>query len=320
MYYVLRHWSLDWPALAIWAVVAAVHLAGLRSLTRSEGPPLGGHAGGHVGRLRREAAVFHGGLLTALLAVVSPLGYWSLIYIWVRATQDLLLAVVAPSLIVLGAPWLVLASGLGMLTRRQRPEPDAATGAAAPRRAPWWLAWPLAVTVAFNVVWLGWHVPVFFDLAARDAVARSAEYVSYLGIGILFWLQLIGSRPSSPVVAPLVRLKLLVATVVADTILGMALVFGSATIYHAYGGPAHHVLSVVADQQVAGGVLWMGILPPLVIVAVALLNTWLSEEESDELSRDLDRALGRPAAAGPPRAGEGRAIWHARPGYRRPTI
>ena len=39
-------------------------------------------------RLRREAALFQGGLLLALLALVSPLGYWSGLYIWVRALQD----------------------------------------------------------------------------------------------------------------------------------------------------------------------------------------------------------------------------------------
>jgi putative membrane protein len=320
MYYILRHWSPAWPVLAAWLAVVAVHLIGLRRLSRAEAARLSGQAGTRTARLGREAAVFHAGLLTVLLALVSPVAYWALIYIWVRAMQDLLLAFIAPSLLVLGAPWLALASGLRPGPGRERDGPlaaDDAPAVAGSRR--WWLAWPLAVVVAFNVAWLGWHVPALFDASARDGAARYAEYACYLGIGVLFWLQLIGSRPSSPALPPLTRLKYLVATVAGDTILGMGLVFGSAVVYHAYGGPAHHVLSVVADQQVAGAALWMGVLPPLIIVAVALLHTWLEDEESDELSRDLDRVLGRPAAA-PVRVGQGRALWHARPGYRRPTI
>ena len=110
----------------------------------------------------REAAVFQGGLLLALLAVVSPLGYWSGIYIWVRALQDLTLAFVAPGLIVLGAPWSALARCLG------RPAPGA-SDATGPR--PWWLRWPVATVVAFNVIWLGGHLTVAFD---RVPVSRAA--------------------------------------------------------------------------------------------------------------------------------------------------
>ena len=98
MSYVLAHWSPAWAVLAIWAAVAAVYLAGLGRIRYEETPE----------RSRRErgwrAAAFQGGLLAVLLALVSPLAYWSLTYIWVRSVQDLLLALVAPALIVLGAP------------------------------------------------------------------------------------------------------------------------------------------------------------------------------------------------------------------------
>jgi putative membrane protein len=315
MYYILKHWSPAWPVLAVWTIVVAVHLFGLLRLGRAEAAQPGEHAQRRVARLRREAAVFYIGMLVVLIALVSPVAYWAQVYIWVRAMQDLMLAFVAPGLLVLGAPWLVLASALPGRVRSGTVDRDADRAAGSRR---WWLAWPLAVVIAFNVAWLGWHVPVLYDASARDGAARYAEYACFLGIGVAFWLQLIGSRPSSPVLPPLKRLKFLVATVAADTILGMMLVFGSAVVYHAYGGPAHSVLSVVSDQQVAGAVLWMGVLPPLIIGAVALLHTWLENEESDELSRDLDRVLGRPEAAVERTQAHG--LWHARPGYRRPMI
>jgi putative membrane protein len=323
MKYLAAHWSSAWAVWVLCAAVAAAHLAGLRHMTAARRPA--GRAAESrpgAGSLVRETAAFYAGLVTAAAAIASPIGYWSGIYIWVRSMQDLLLAVVAPSLIVLGAPWAVLAAGAGWRSRRpagERAEPRNQPPPAG-RRTAWRLASPTGVAVAFTIIWLGWHVPALYDLAVTSAVARYAEYAVYLGAGIAFWLQLIGSRPSSPAAPPLRRLKLLIGVVVADTILGMVLVFGSALLYPAYGGSAHHVLSVIADQQVGGAVLWMGILPPFIIAVVALLHTWLENEESDEFTRELDRLTRRRAAGWASGKGLGAGAWPSRSGHRRPTI
>jgi cytochrome c oxidase assembly factor CtaG len=280
MSFVLAHWSPVWPVLAIWVVLAAGRMA--------------------FGARGSRVLAFQGGLLVALFALVSPLAYWSLIFIWVRSIQDLLLGVVAPALIVLGRP-------------------DRAPAAA--KRTPWWLRAPVAVAVVFNLIWLGWHLPALYDLAATSTAARYLEFATYLAAGTLFWLQLFGSGRSAPAAPPMRRLQLLVGTVVADTILGMVLVFGSGVIYPVYRGAEHRVLTVVADQQVGGAVLWMGMLPPLIIASVALLLRWLDQDESDELSRDLDRltAQAAPAAGRMAWASSGRGAWLTRSGDRRPT-
>jgi putative membrane protein len=285
---VLAHWSAVWPVIAIYVVVAGAHLAGT-----FRGGPVGTASGP---ALVREAVLFQAGLLLALLAIVSPLRYWSGIYIWVRAVQDLVLAVAAPGLIVLGAPWPALARCLG-LRRPSREAPSYAT--AGPR--PWWLRWPVATAVAFNVIWLGWHVPALFDRVPVSAVAAAAEYVLYLGAGTLFWLQAIGSRPWSAGAAPLRALELLIGTLAADTILGMVLVFGSGVLYHAYANSAHHVMTVIDDQQLAGAVLWMGLLPPMIAAAVAVLIRWLNDEESHALSAGIDQLLTQRSSAWPSR-------------------
>jgi cytochrome c oxidase assembly factor CtaG len=286
---VLAHWSAIWPAAAIYLAVAVAHLAGT----------LRGGLGGPGGRraVISEAALFQGGLLLALLAIVSPLRYWSGIYIWVRAIQDLVLAIVAPGLIVVGAPWPALARSVGRRQIGQR-APDGP--AAGPRRS-WWLRWPLATVVAFNVIWLGWHLPALFDKVPASAAVAALEYVLYLGAGTLFWLQLIGSRPWTPAAPPMRRATLLVGTVAADTILGMVLVFGSGVFYRYYGNSSHHVMTLVDDQQLAGAVLWMGVLPPMISAAVAVLVRWLNDEESEDLSAGIDRLLTQRSSAWPSR-------------------
>jgi putative membrane protein len=278
----LSHWLASWPVLAAYAVVAAVHLDGLAGLLR--------HGAAARRQLEREAAVFQAGLLTAVLALVSPVGYWSADYIWVRSIQDLTLAFVAPGLIVLGAPWLAFGY------RWSRRAGQAGASAA---HVPWLLARPVAAVVAVNVVWLAWHVPAAYDAARAGGGLAAAEQLTYLAAGIVFWLQLIGSRPYRPRAAPLRRTALIVGTVLAGTVLGMVLVFGSGVLYPAYGGAAHHVMTVLDDQQLAGAVLWMGMLPPLIIAAVAVLLSWLRDEEAAETSAGLDRLLARPRSSWP---------------------
>lgn len=286
---VLAHWSAVWPVLAIYLAVAGAHLAGT----------LRGGLGGAAGRraVIGEAALFQGGLLLALLAIVSPLRYWSGIYIWVRAVQDLVLAIVAPGLIVVGAPWPALARSVG---RRQIGQ-QVLDGPPVGQQQPWWLRWPLATVVAFNVIWLGWHLPALFDKVPASTAAAALEYVLYLGAGILFWLQLIGSRPWTPTAPPMRRIALLVGTVAADTILGMVLVFGSGVFYRYYGNSSHHVMTLVDDQQLAGAVLWMGVLPPMISAALAVLVRWLNDEESADLSAGIDRLLTQRSSAWPSR-------------------
>jgi putative membrane protein len=286
---VVSHWSANVAVIAACLVMAAVHLAGLRAMARDGGAAEPG----------REVIAFYAGLAVAALALVSPLGYWSREFIWVRSLQDILLAVVAPPLIVLGAPWLPLRRGAG-LAAPAAPAP----GTGAERPTPGWLSWPVAVTALFTVTWCGWHVPAAYDAALRHPVVYAAEAVTYLGVGVAFWLQLIGSGPLTPRFPPLQRVMLIGATVITSTILGMVLGFGANVIYPAYrAAGSHHLLTVVADQQVGGAELWVLVLPPYIIAGVALLVRWLNDEESEALALGFDRLLRPPKSAWPPRTG-----------------
>jgi cytochrome c oxidase assembly factor CtaG len=143
-----------------------------------------------------------------------------------------------------------------------------------------------------------------YDAALRHPVVYAAEVVSYLGVGVAFWLQLIGSRPLTPRFPPLLRVMLIAGTVVTSTILGMVLGFGANVIYPAYQLVGHHhLLTVVADQQVGGAELWVLVLPSYIIAGVALLVRWLNDEESEALALGFDRLLRPPKSAWPARTG-----------------
>jgi cytochrome c oxidase assembly factor CtaG len=302
---VVSHWSANVAVLAGCLAVTAVHLAGLHGLrldARRDGAAL-------PPGLAREAIACYAGMFAVLLALVSPLAYWAGTFIWVRALQDILLGVVAPPLIVLGAPWLVLWRGLG---RRGHPpgspvaEAERVAVTAAGPAPPRLLSWPVTVTALFSLVWCGWYVPALYDAGVHHPVVLAAQAVSYLVVGVLFWLQLIGSRPLRPRFGPLPRVMLIAATVLTSTILGMVLGFGANVIYPVYRGVgSHHLLTVTADQQLGGAELWVLVLLPYVIAGVALLVSWLNDEESHALAFGLDRML-RPS----------KSVWPARTGWK----
>ena len=298
---VVSHWSANAAVVAVVAVVVAVHVRGLRGMAvdarrQGENTPRG---------MGWEAAAFYGGLLVVILALLSPLAYWSTRYIWVRSLQDVLLANVAPVFLVLGAPWLVLRRGLEFRrpAAREAGWPQAAD--AAPRPVAGRVRLAVGTVIAFNVAWCAWHLPVLYDGALRYPVVYAAEVVSYLGLGVAFWLVLIGSRPLSPVLPPLRRVMLLAGTVVVGTLLGMVLVFGYGVAYPSYLGAGRHLVSVVYDQQTGGAELWVLVLPVYVTAGVALLIRWLKDEEEQALTSGLDRLL-KPA----------KPAWPSRPGLR----
>jgi putative membrane protein len=266
----LQHWSASWPVLIGYVVLAGWHLAGLRDSLAAPTQAATRR------QLVREAAVFQLGLALIAAAVVSPLGYWSTVYLSARAGEFLVVAVAGPGLLVLGAPWAALRLASGPLTRL--------------------VARPVLAVAAANVVWIGWQLPALADAARGNAVVRLAEYATYVAAGVVFWLQLISSRPMSQQSAPLRRFAALVGTVLAATVVGMIGVFGANVLYPAYAGAVHRGLTVVQDQQLAGAIVWMGMLFPLVVAGVALLMEWFSNEEAGGTGGRVGPAAGRTTA------------------------
>jgi cytochrome c oxidase assembly factor CtaG len=155
---------------------------------------------------------------------------------------------------------------------------------------------PILVTVVFCAIWWLWHLPAPFDAALRSSALYAVEVVSYLTAGILLWLQLIESPPLRPQLAPLRRVVLVLAVATSGTVLGLIRVYSAGLVYPAYLGFRHHVLSVVADQQVGGAVLWVIPLVPLSVLAVALAIGWLQDEESEATAAGIDRLLRQKSA------------------------
>jgi cytochrome c oxidase assembly factor CtaG len=282
--YLFDHWSLD-PFVVVVAVIVSVHEIGLRRLARRSRPQ-------RTSLRRRRSALFYAGLVVLLLAVLSPLDYWSDYYFYVHMLQHLLLMFAAPSLIVAGAPWLPLIHGVPVEARRSVGRFFMLAPKAAPLRVVGRaLASPVTAIAAFNGFMIAWHVPALFDLAYRNqAVHIWLAHGTLFASGVLFWLQVIPSYPLRPRLSPLRQAQMLIATNAVMVISAVSMsILTSVSWYPVYAHLPGVTLSPFADQQIGASILWvcgdLWALPALVFAIMKFV------QEEGGASEALERLL-----------------------------
>ncbi len=255
----LAHWSFD-PVLVVVAVIVGFHVRGLRLRLR---------AVQRAGRPTRpwlgQAGLFYLGLVALLLAVLSPVDYWSDQYLTAHVVQHILLSFIAAPLIVLGAPWLPLLRGLpspvrrgfGRVAQRTRPGRPAGAVGRTMGRIRQVLARPWTSVILFNAAMLFWHFPGPFDLGLGNSTVHIwLEHGSFFLLAIALWLQIFGSYPMRPVLGGPQRLAALISTNGVMVVVAMSLVMFTRDLYPWYG-QYHSLAQQAADQQIAGAILWV---------------------------------------------------------------
>ena len=287
--YLTGHWSYD-PFLVVVAVLVAWTEVGLHRLARRSRP--------ERTRERRIRSVwFYAGLAVLLLAVESPIDYWSDDYFFVHMVQHLLLMFAAPTLVVAGAPWQPLLDGLPGRLGRSLTRGVLAGGWSRPLRAALAaLVRPWPAIIIFNVAMVAWHVPVLFDLAENNqAVHIWLMHGSFFVAGVLFWLQFIPSPPFRRRMPLPSRAAALIGTNLVMWILAMALsVFSARSWYPVYDHIPGVTLPPLASQQIGAAILWVCGDFWAVPALIATIRAMIAQDGSVGVA--IDRLLGRGAA------------------------
>jgi len=272
MSYLTGHWSFD-PFMIVVAILVIWHEAGLARLARRSRPD-------RTRQRRRRSLFFYGGLAVLLLTVQSPIDYWSDGYFFVHMIQHLLLMFAAPTLVVAGAPWQPLLSGLpGRAGQAVTRETMRGAWSRPLRAAAAFLLRPWVAVTLFNAVMVFWHLPVFFDLAQNNqAVHIWLMHGSFFAAGVLFWLQFIPSPPFRRRMPDVSQAIALIGTNLVMWVLAMSMsLFTQASWYSVYDHVPGVTLPPYADQQIGAAILWvcgdLWAVPALIVVMRRIIGS-----------------------------------------------
>jgi cytochrome c oxidase assembly factor CtaG len=260
----LRSWPFDPWLLVALALTAGVYLRGFCVFHRRD--PQRWHCG--------QPVAFLGGLATVFLALASPIEPFAALLLQVHMVQHLLLMMVAPPLLWLGAPLLPLLRGLPQPIRTDWVGPFARSptlGRFFQRLTHPAVALPLFVAAT----WF-WHVPAVYDLALRSPGWHYLQHVCFLGTALLFWYPVVRPYPGRPRWSPWLLLPYLLLADVQNTVLSAILTFSDRVLYPYYAQvPRLGGLSALEDQATAGVLMWvpgsLAFLLPLFGIGVGIL-------------------------------------------------
>ena len=263
---VLLSWSVG-PAVVVPVVLAAtLYLRGWATLARRMPERFGA---------RRPVAMM-AGLAVVMLALASPLDALGHRLLLVHMIQHLLLMVVAPPLLWMGAPVAPMLLGLPRRLRR-----SVAIGLALPtmRGLTRALADPRVSWAAFLIAFWAWHVPTLFDLTLRSETWHHIEHACFFAAALLFWRPVISPWPARSSWPRWAMVPYLVLAEVQNGMLAAILTFSDRVIYPAYASaPRMWDLSALEDQAIAGVIMWVPgslafLLPVLWLVVTAMAPT-----------------------------------------------
>ena len=258
----LRTWDTDPAILGTIALFAAIYAAGAASLWR--------HAG--VGRGLRvwQAAAFLGGTLALVAALVSPVAAASELLFSIHMTQHEILMLLAAPLLALARP---LAVAVWALPPRARRRVGAWTRRPAVAGAWGRLTSPLAAVVLHAAALWIWHVPALYQAALASPALHALEHVCFVLTASLFWWALAHGRYGR--LGYGLGVLYVFATALHTGALGALLTFAPRLLYpwYARGGAS----DPLADQQLAGLLMWIPFGVLFLVAALALFAAWLGE-------------------------------------------
>jgi putative membrane protein len=214
---------------------------------------------------RSQMLWFLSGAAVILAALVSPLDELGDHYLLsAHMTQHILLAMIAPPLLLLGTPGWMLRPMLRsqMLSRAAR-----------------MLTWPAVAFALFNTVFMLWHVPALYEAALNDERIHIVEHLCFIATGVLNWWPILSPLPELPRLAQPAQILYLFLESVPATILSALIAFAPTLLYPTYSAAQLLGVNPMADQEIAGLVMWTPGGMIYLVALTAVFFAWLGREE-----------------------------------------
>jgi cytochrome c oxidase assembly factor CtaG len=267
-------WRVDVPSLILILVALAWYVVSVRKVRR---------AGGQWGTGRTFAFVVLGLGFWAIATMAWPGVYESALF-YARATQTVLLVLLAPLFLAMGKPLTLL---IEAYPRIGRPVEKAVRSRVAKIVTFPAITTLLLVAVPMSMYFTTWYVHVFYS-----GTVREFTYLILMAPGLAFFWTLLRVDPVPKEYPYGVAMWITAAEVVGDAFFGIAIIADQTMIaaghYHAIGYPFGP--SLATSQVLGGGIIWiLGDAVGLPFLAVQLIQMMRADkQEAEEIDAELD--------------------------------
>ncbi|CAM5247643.1 cytochrome c oxidase assembly protein [Streptomyces aurantiogriseus] len=231
------------------------------------------------------------GVLSVALVMCTKLNDYGMVMFSVHMVQHMVISMLSPILILLGAP----------ITLALRALPTAGKGRKGPREL---LLMLLHSRYMRIITHAAFTIPMFiaslyalyftplFDFLMGSKAGHIAMMVHFLAVGVVFFWPIIGVDPGPHRPGHLLRMLELFAGMPFHAFFGIALMMASAPMVESFENPPASLgIDALSDQNAAGGIAWAFSEIPSVLVLIALLFQWYSSEQRQ--AKRKDRAADR---------------------------
>jgi putative membrane protein len=249
-------WTLD-PLQIVPTLVAAAFYARRVLTLRDRGTPVPGW----------RVALFATGILTLLVAFVSPVHALGERMFSFHMLQHVLLGDLAPLALLAGLTGPILRPALRWLHRLR------------------FLANPLVALPIWAANLALWHMPFLYDAAVRHDAVHALEHFCFFTGGVIMWMPVLETLPAPEWFGTGAKLGYIAVVRVVETIVGNVFFWSGSVFYVVY---AHQDrlfgMSALEDQGMAGAVM---MIEGSIVTLVALAWLFLRMASEGELRQQL---------------------------------
>lgn len=245
-------------------------------------------------RLRRQgvrwpllrSVSFMAGIGSVLLVVSTGVGGYSMQLFSVHMGQHMVLSMVAPIFLLIGAPVTLALRALRPRRRPRRLVLSILHSRFARVTSSGLFSAPLFVLSLYAL-----YLTPLFDFLMSSWWGHFYMLVHFIAVGLLYYWPILGVDPNPRNPQPLNRLGQLIIVMPFHAFFGIALMAGTALMTTSLAAPASWDIDPLRDQYLAGGIAWATGEIPALIVAVVIAVQWTQSDA--RLARSYDRQAER---------------------------
>jgi cytochrome c oxidase assembly factor CtaG len=285
----VTEWSNDWWVALGLAVPGALYVAGLLTLRRR----------GDKWPVGRSVAFLGGGLGSALVATMTGLGAYDTVLFSVHVVQHMILTMVTPLFLALGAP-------VTLALRTLPPRPRRWLLSLLHTRLARVLTFaPLALALFVVTPFVLYYSPLY-EITLRSAFWHGLLHLHFVTIGALLMWPMVGVDPVPGRIGYPFRLLVMFLMLPFHAILGISIMSAETLIAEDWYLAFERAWppSPLEDQYIGGAIMWGSGDVTAVLMLVALFVQWFrhSQREAKREDRRLElaarRSRSQPGATG----------------------